>query len=90
MDSVTSGAMGTTSAHAENTSADRKVAGWKRNYLRARGEYCLTPISETHEWELPPRTRRIPAFTPFPCFIIRTTSVHAENTSFSLAPRLAT
>ena len=54
------GAIGTTSACAENTFSNLCTEIAQRNYLRVRGEYPST-ISRTF-WitELPPRARRIP------------------------------
>ena len=52
--------MGTTSACAENTVEDRIVCPRTWNYLRVRGEYGLSGLLSTSEWELPPRARRIP------------------------------
>ena len=51
---------GTTSAHAENTIIRVLACGWAWNYLRARGEYEVTITRYESDWELPPRTRRIP------------------------------
>ena len=74
-------ALGTTSAHAENTDTIRDLRLALRNYLRARGEYDLLFILAFILRELPPRTRRIPFldFTHMP--EDRTTSAHAENTA---------
>ena len=51
---------GTTSAHAENTSAHGGNPGATWNYLRARGEYRSRSSGVRLRPELPPRTRRIP------------------------------
>ena len=51
---------GTTSACAENTSAERFEETLDRNYLRVRGEYCLLAGLMCSNGELPPRARRIP------------------------------
>ena len=51
---------GTTSAHAENTPTLTCPARWKRNYLRARGEYSTAKAGKGLLQELPPRARRIP------------------------------
>ena len=76
----TRGPLGTTSAHAENTTRATHPAKRGGNYLRARGEYsarCSTLIEVT---ELPPRTRRILLYD-FPWDSTDgTTSAHAENT----------
>ena len=73
------GCLGTTSAHAENTTIWRSpAAAW--NYLRARGEYREDGTDEWFLVELPPRTRRI---RKNPCIFNKnqgTTSAHAENT----------
>ena len=53
-------ALGTTSAHAENTQPGYGICPPPWNYLRARGEYRDAAIVPTKPWELPPRTRRIP------------------------------
>ena len=50
---------GTTSAHAENTYRRTRAAPGRRNYLRARGEYCRALNTGMTTLELPPRTRRI-------------------------------
>ena len=71
---------GTTSACAENTSADRKVAGWKRNYLRVRGEYLYWIREIVYSSELPPRARRIPMTNAETPTDLGTTSACAENT----------
>ena len=50
---------GTTSACAENTERQLDaIAPW-RNYLRVRGEYCLSSNDCPNLFELPPRARRI-------------------------------
>ena len=72
--------VGTTSAHAENTTLAMWVPCGTWNYLRARGEYlyhtdgCITIV------ELPPRTRRIPPTPKARIARTGTTSAHAENT----------
>ena len=53
------GCLGTTSAHAENTSIPGWHWGRAGNYLRARGEYHHMAFARGGV-ELPPRTRRIP------------------------------
>ena len=50
---------GTTSACAENTSAERFEETLDRNYLRVRGEYAVNTTEAWKKWELPPRARRI-------------------------------
>ena len=76
------GASGTTSAHAENTSSAVSPTRWKRNYLRARGEYILYAKSAILRLELPPRTRRIPGDAEGGPGFAGTTSAHAENTGY--------
>ena len=71
---------GTTSACAENTLADRKVAGWKRNYLRVRGEYGARNGELPERLELPPRARRIHKDPHRAGAWEGTTSACAENT----------
>ena len=61
------GLMGTTSAHAENTSTTPRPIGFDRNYLRARGEYEVKALLEQISKELPPRTRRIRSSKTFLC-----------------------
>ena len=51
--------LGTTSACAENTLAIRISAAPARNYLRVRGEYETTIVTDATRRELPPRARRI-------------------------------
>ena len=72
---------GTTSAHAENTHHWWGQLYHRRNYLRARGEYCSTATANSGARELPPRTRRIPATEVARAAQSGTTSAHAENTS---------
>ena len=82
-------ALGTTSAHAENTFFAPIDAKKTRNYLRARGEYYRLIIKNYNTMELPPRTRRIlPALIAL-CRRLGTTSAHAENTSSMAAALLA-
>ena len=73
-------AMGTTSAHAENTLPIELMPHFPRNYLRARGEYCRQRPRSWPAPELPPRTRRILTSTLPKAKKIGTTSAHAENT----------
>ena len=75
--------LGTTSAHAENTTFPGLaiLAPW--NYLRARGEYAKYSTPKWQYMELPPRTRRIPAQLLRAYRIRGTTSAHAENTTGS-------
>ena len=75
---------GTTSAHAENTHKQHIGLGNLRNYLRARGEYCIRPDPVGSLGELPPRTRRIPGITLRYGLLLGTTSAHAENTGLLL------
>ena len=72
---------GTTSAHAENTSIQLAGAAQIRNYLRARGEYTPATSGIGEILELPPRTRRIPAWLLFGAPRCGTTSAHAEDTT---------
>ena len=78
---------GTTSAHAENTTALPPRTNAFLNYLRARGEYrgVLTHLGEVAE--LPPRTRRIQHRTLDTALGGGTTSAHAENTTIGQHPR---
>ena len=72
--------VGTTSAYAENTHKQHVSLRNLRNYLRVRGEYPEFRRWEDAQWELPPRTRRIP---PGDCLARAhrgTTSAYAENT----------
>ena len=71
---------GTTSAHAENTEIRPNLAGFARNYLRARGEYQPQQPPGQCKKELPPRTRRIRHHASVTSGAIGTTSAHAENT----------
>ena len=52
----------------------------QRNYLRVRGEYFFVITPSSTAWELPPRTRRIPAGGVLPRGLDGTTSAYAENT----------
>ena len=76
---------GTTSACAENTLFLILPFLLIRNYLRVRGEYKRKRFSREHDWELPPRARRIPLGDRKRNVPIGTTSACAENTSKSLA-----
>ena len=85
------GAVGTTSAHAENTSIGVISLDGGGNYLRARGEYRFM-LRHYPRWsELPPRTRRIRGWGFTMATSHGTTSAHAENTStrilLSVTPR---
>ena len=57
---INHGRAGTTSAYAENTLCGRRVGRYRGNYLRVRGEYLRVVQPGVQEFELPPRTRRIP------------------------------
>ena len=81
MDSVTSGAIGTTSACAENTGSGPRWWQAPGNYLRVRGEYICLLSPRGTIWELPPRARRIPNAAPPICTPFGTTSACAENTA---------
>ena len=72
--------VGTTSACAENTSAEKFEETLDRNYLRVRGEYLLVVSSLSALSELPPRARRIQHLTKHETYSIGTTSACAENT----------
>ena len=71
---------GATSAHAKNTAIPVEFQGPIWNYLRVRGEYVPDWAVATPLVELPPRTRRIPAWLLFGAPRCGTTSAHAENT----------
>ena len=73
-------ALGTTSAHAENTPVAVDAASTRWNYLRARGEYDPVGDDDKPAGELPPRTRRILLWCFLACLYHGTTSAHAENT----------
>ena len=73
-------ALGTTSAHAENTVGFQEAAEKIGNYLRARGEYAAGYPNGWKRKELPPRTRRIPVRNRGHLPQHGTTSAHAENT----------
>ena len=80
-ETITAGAhLGTTSAHAENTILWHRWTAIQRNYLRARGEYCLSTVCRYFLGELPPRTRRIHDGLFDRAGGVGTTSAHAENT----------
>ena len=79
---------GTTSAHAENTRIPACLLARKWNYLRARGEYQRQPQHSSQYAELPPRTRRIPPRSLIICFLVGTTSAHAENTLKPISPKV--
>ena len=72
--------VGTTSAHAENTSVIVFTFCGSRNYLRARGEYYSRASQAGLMMELPPRTRRILSLMGVRRVMLGTTSAHAENT----------
>ena len=80
------GAVGTTSAHAENThtTGGKPQRDW--NYLRARGEYSMVYAAEELARELPPRTRRIRKSHSLRSGLKGTTSAHAENTYYPAKP----
>ena len=76
--------LGTTSACAENTCANRSLVSWLRNYLRVRGEYPCSKMRGRMWGELPPRARRI-RFAPGDSRVHDgTTSACAENTADDL------
>ena len=74
------GAIGTTSACAENTGCQSPPAHHSRNYLRVRGEYPPTNGFNLREAELPPRARRILPLPVRAVPFLGTTSACAENT----------
>ena len=71
---------GTTSACAENTSANAVPRNATRNYLRVRGEYTNATAGLMCYGELPPRARRILSWTRTVGDHEGTTSACAENT----------
>ena len=73
--------LGTTSACAENTTANTIKPTQRRNYLRVRGEYALLRSSDRVYSELPPRARRILFLKHFIINRNGTTSACAENTA---------
>ena len=74
------GAVGTTSACAENTTKQGGHQGARGNYLRVRGEYYRPNVITLNLGELPPRARRILGRRhPHPTEQ-GTTSACAENT----------
>ena len=73
-------AVGTTSACAENTSANAVPRNATRNYLRVRGEYTNATAGLMCYGELPPRARRIHGVLPKEITTLGTTSACAENT----------
>ena len=77
-------AVGTTSACAENTSANAVPRNATRNYLRVRGEYTNATAGLMTPWELPPRARRIHGVLPKEITTLGTTSACAENTASKL------
>ena len=72
--------VGTTSACAENTAAERRQESKERNYLRMRGEYTSEPGQKLSRSELPPHARRIHLRPPYVANLGGTTSACAENT----------
>ena len=78
---IPSGFKGTTSACAENTTADPHYMQRSRNYLRVRGEYYMIKVFTRSTAELPPRARRIPATGRLAHSLGGTTSACAENTA---------
>ena len=76
--------IGTTSAHAENTTTTPTKCGGFRNYLRARGEYVSGHGRSATPKELPPRTRRIQSTKAAAVLRNGTTSAHAENTGHTV------
>ena len=73
-------AVGTTSACAENTSANAVPRNATRNYLRVRGEYTNATAGLMCYGELPPRARRIHERDGWAHVLRGTTSACAENT----------
>ena len=79
--------VGTTSACAENTEDTNGPDVHLVNYLRVRGEYQCTILSQTFSKELPPRARRIQRGERLHNPKQRTTSACAENTSMCYRTR---
>ena len=77
---LTTTSLGTTSACAENNPHRQTLSGFRRNYLRVRGEYCSKPLRFAPLPELPPHARRIQEGAGHHHPNIRTTSACAENT----------
>ena len=75
---------GTTSACAENTNISTSACKSLWNYLRVRGEYRRVRCRGAGCSELPPRARRIRAFTQLRQGVFGTTSACAENTLLML------
>ena len=71
---------GTTSACAENTTVNTTMTNRSWNYLRVRGEYETTIVTDATRRELPPRARRIPLYGDPYSSGVGTTSACAENT----------
>ena len=74
------GGLGTTSACAENTRKNAYSSGSIWNYLRVRGEYANSPLTDSFNEELPPRARRILTDSIQRLIPHGTTSACAENT----------
>ena len=72
--------IGTTSACAENTWCRRRGGAWLGNYLRMRGEYIISILTDSKNTELPPRARRIRGLLLPNQRAFGTTSACAENT----------
>ena len=73
--------LGTTSACAENTRSVMLSCWNNWNYLRVRGEYWSVTYPDGASLELPPRARRLRAFTQLRQGVFGTTSACAENTT---------
>ena len=80
MKCFTAKVLGTTSACAENTGLKYFREIDPGNYLRVRGEYAGPIGVANHEWELPPRARRILRPGNLCKHLHGTTSACAENT----------
>ncbi len=78
--------IGTTSACAENTSAEPSSRNANWNYLRVRGEYGHSLQPQRMASELPPRARRILTSDAFLLSSVGTTSACAENTNHQHPP----
>ena len=78
--------VGTTSACAENTFAQRQAFAAVRNYLRVRGEYKSPHHQGGGFLELPPRARRIHRASSQRRNSGGTTSACAENTRSATCP----
>ena len=86
---ISSHAIGTTSACAENTKRQQRSGVRLWNYLRVRGEYAVLKIGAPYGKELPPRARRIHGVAATTIEGVGTTSACAENTHASMRRPMA-